>query len=496
MSSRSVASMACALALTASATVFAQQPASPVLVAVNDTGKTGSQAPLDTPEIYILSTRAGGINLIEGTVSVRRKADADWSTAVGQKRLKTGDRLRTGLDGRAEILLNPGSYLRLDRESEIELTEPTLDKLAVTLTRGTTLFEVTGAKDTRLYITVETPRGRVLITRAGVYRIGVRPDGAVEATIRKGELQLASTAGQKIGDGRVVILDGKTVNVAKIDKKAPEDAFEAWSRGRAEMLAQANERLRRQAAQVRGALNGYRNGGSYGFGYAPYFGLWFFDASIGCHAFYPFYGGWRSNYYGYGYSSCYGLPWRDFTPVVPPPSTSPTLPPGAVGGVRNPGVDQTKGNGNVGGAGLGGPVEARPKSPDGRFVGPAIPGETGLGGSVQARPKSPGATFTGPAIPGEGRLTPLPERRLPTPTEAAAARGGGYNNDSGSSGVFGNRNSDASSSGGGTFRDTSSGGSVRPESSSAPSAPTTGGYNRGSEPAPKGNPSPQNPNPH
>lgn len=495
MSSRSIASMACALALTAGATVFAQQPAAPVLVAVNDTGQSGSRPSFDPQEVHVISARAGGINLIQGTVSVRRTTDADWSTAVGQKRLKTGDRLRTGLDGRAEILLNPGSYLRLDQESEIELTEPTLDKLVVTVARGTTLFEVTGVKDTKLYITVETPRGRVLITRAGVYRVDVRPDGAVEATVRKGELQLASTAGQKIGDGRVVILDGKSVAVAKVDKKAPEDAFEAWSRGRAEMLAQANERLRRQAAQVRGALNGYRNGGSYGFGYAPYFGLWFFDASIGCHVFYPFYGGWRSNYYGFGYSSCYGLPWRDFTPVVSPPSTSPTLPPGAVGGVRNPGVDQTKGNGNVGGAGVGGPVEARPKSSGVTFTGPAIPGEAAPGGPIQARPKSSGATFTGPAIPSEGRLTPLPERRFPTPTEAAAARGG-YNNDSGSGGVFGNRNSDASSSGGSTYRDTSSGGSVRREPSPAPAAPATGGYNRGSEPAPKGNPSPQNPNPH
>ena len=356
MSLRSVASVACALALTAGSAVFAQQSTTPVLLAVNDTGQSGSQPSLDAQEIHVISARAGGINLIQGTVSVRRKTDADWSAAVSRKRLKTGDRLRTGIDGRAEILLNPGSYLRLDHESEIELTNPTLDQLVVTLTSGTTLFEITGTKDTRLYIKVETPRGRVLITRAGVYRIGVRTDGAVEATVRKGELQLASLTGQKIGDGRVVILDGKAVNVAKVDKKAVEDDFEGWSRGRAEMLAQANERLRRQAAQIRGTMDRYRTGGAYGFGYAPYFGLWFFDASIGCHAFYPFYGGWGSYYYGYGYSSCYGLPWRDFTPVVCPPSMPQTLPPGAVGGVRNQGIDQTKGNGSVGGTVFSGPV--------------------------------------------------------------------------------------------------------------------------------------------
>lgn len=464
---RSVASVACALALTAGAAVLAQQPPTPVLIAVNDTGQSG-QPSFDAQEVHVISARAGGINLIEGTVSVRRKAAADWSSVVGQKRLKIGDRLRTGGDGRAEVLLNPGSYLRLDHDSEIELTDPTLDQLVVTLSRGTTLFEVTGAKDTQLYITVETPQGRVLITRAGVYRIGVRPDGAVEAIVRKGELQLASQAGQKIGDGRVVVLDGKTATVAKVNKKAPEDAFEAWSRGRAEMLAQANERLRRQASQVRGALNRYRNGGSYGFGYAPYFGLWFFDASIGCHAFYPFYGGWRSNYYGYGYPNCYGLSWRDVRPVVPPPAPPAALPPGAVGGVRNPGPDQSKGNaGNTNGSSVSGPV--------------------------QTRPKSPGGTFVGPAIPAEGRLTPLPERRFPTPTEAAAARGG-YNNDSGFGGNYGNRNSDASSSGGSVYRDTSTGGSTRREPSPAPSAPATGGYNRGSEPAPKSPPPRNNPN--
>lgn len=443
MSYRSVASVACALALTAGTAVFGQQPAlsGEALAKITDqANKNESSSPFGAEEIHVISARAGGINLIQGTVSVLRKAETNWTPAVSQKRLKTGDRLRTGIDGRAEMLLNPGSYLRLDHESEIELTNPTLDQLVVTITRGTTLFEVTGAKDTRLYITVETPQGRVLITQAGVYRIGVRPDGAVEATVRKGVLQLASVTGQKIGDGRVVILNGKTVNVAKVDKKAAEDAFEVWSQGRAEMLAQANERLRRQAANVRNTLNRYRNGGAYGFGYAPYFGLWFFDASIGCHAFYPFYGGWRSGY-GFNYPQCYGLPWRDFTPIIPPPP----VPTGATAGVRNTGGQ------SGGGVGVG------PTS-DGPFL---------------TRSKAPGATNSGPVIPGDGTLTRLPGRTFPTQTEAALIRGG-YNNGGGydgNGGVFGGRNSDSSSSGGDIFRGSST--------------PSAGGYNRGYDPPPK-----------
>lgn len=440
MSHRTLTSAACALLLTAGAgspAALAQQPvkSAPELIASTATETSGPDRPNPNApqEIHVISARAGGINLVQGTVSIRRKAETDWPPAVSSKRLKTGDRLRTEADGRAEILLNPGSFLRLDHNAEIELTNPTLDALVITLNRGTTVFEVTGTNDTKLYITVITPRGQMLLTKSGLYRIGVRPDGATEAIVRKGEIRTGTA--QTVKDGRVVVLDGTNVTVAGIDKKAPEDGFETWSRSRAQDLAFANQRLRRQTAQIRGSVGRYRSGGAYGFGYAPYFGLWIFDASLGGYGFYPFYSGWGSGYYGYRYNHCYGLPWRDFTPTVLPP---PTLPAGTVAGVRNSGGSSS---GSV----------APPT--DGNF---------------QTRPKFPG---TGPTLPNDGPLTPLPPRRFPAEREVTAIRGGyntgGGGQNGGSSnggGVFGGRNSDASSSGGDIFRGSN-----------------TGGYNRGAD---------------
>ena len=52
--------------------------------------------------------------------------------ADNQGRLN-GDAVRTGLDGRVEMLLNPGSYMRVGENSEFELADNSLNNLEVRL---------------------------------------------------------------------------------------------------------------------------------------------------------------------------------------------------------------------------------------------------------------------------------------------------------------------------------------------------------------------------
>ena len=89
--------------------------------------------------------------------------------------------------------------------------------------------------------------------------------------------------------------------VAKLDKD--KDAFDAWSKQRAELLAQANARLMNRS------FNGYLSSFS---GWDSWFwgprrvGLWTYSPRAGCYTFLPFYFGWSSPY-GHGYGSYY---WR------------------------------------------------------------------------------------------------------------------------------------------------------------------------------------------
>jgi hypothetical protein len=95
------------------------------------------------------------------------------------------------------------------------------------------------------------------------------------------------------------------MDVAGVNKKN-EDAFDFWSRQRAQALMAANGNLP-DAAISNAILNtGYRPLRSRT-------GLWIYDPFLGFNTFFPFYSGWQSPYGssyagGFGYSSDYYLP--------------------------------------------------------------------------------------------------------------------------------------------------------------------------------------------
>src|SRR3954468_4985932 len=83
------------------------------------------RVPVDgqTRDDRLISAKAGGVNFVAGDVKVRRAGGQDWQSVTVKDDLKDGDSARTGADGRVEVLLNPGSYLRAGSSTEFELTD-------------------------------------------------------------------------------------------------------------------------------------------------------------------------------------------------------------------------------------------------------------------------------------------------------------------------------------------------------------------------------------
>ena len=73
------------------------------------------------PAWSAISPQPGTINYIEGRATMGGQALGEKS--VGTARLAQGQSLSTQ-DGRAEILLAPGIFLRIDHESTVEMTIP------------------------------------------------------------------------------------------------------------------------------------------------------------------------------------------------------------------------------------------------------------------------------------------------------------------------------------------------------------------------------------
>jgi hypothetical protein len=262
-------------------------------------------------EKFVISAKAGGINAVTGEASVHSKGESDWQRLMITDDLQAGDRVRTAYDGRVEILLNPGSYLRVGGDSEVELSDNSLSNLEVKLLRGTAIVEATGADGLELNIGISTPHTRLAIVRQGLYRLNVVPGDATELIVRKGRVIL-SDSHTKVKGGNKVVFSATAVSVAKLtneEKKIKEkEAVDLWSKERAETLAKANRRINDR--MLTSAFASYRDWDPFS---AGRLGLWFYSPRLGCYTFLPFFYGLGSPY-GSSYTTSVYFPAGTYYP--------------------------------------------------------------------------------------------------------------------------------------------------------------------------------------
>lgn len=256
-------------------------------------------------EQYVISAKAGVVNLASGDVSVKRRGASRQASLAPQDALENSDVVTTGASGRVEVLLLPGSYLRAGENSEFELVDTALDSLRVKLVRGSVVIEATDTDDARALVEVATPQTTVTVDKRGLYRVNALPNGTKEVFVRKGRaLVTDAVAGTiKVEGGKWITVGGGQASLAKFDKNLDRDAFDVWSGQRAETLAAANKRLSNRA--LASSYNTYRRG-RLGFTSRRSSGLWVYDPFFRGNTFLPFYYG-LSSPYGHGYSHGFGF---------------------------------------------------------------------------------------------------------------------------------------------------------------------------------------------
>jgi hypothetical protein len=312
-------------------------------------------------EKYIISAKAGGVNFVAGNVTVERKGDDRWQLLSSTDDLQTGDRVTTGAGGRVEVLLNPGSYMRVNEDSVFELIDASLNNLIVRLSKGSAVLEVTGADDVALAIGITTPQATTVIVKGGIYRFNILTNETTEVIVRKGRVLCGrGTVNEVKGGNKALIRRGGNVEVAKLNKKE-QDTLDLWSKERAQTLARANQRLQRRPLLT--AFNDQYGWGQYGsYGSS---GLWVYSSIARSYCFLPFgLGGWSSPYghhygNGFGYGNSY-----DGSRVYGQPQTG------------NNGGTQPSGNGTNGGNGSNpttSPAPVPPPSSPPSFPAPSQP---------------------------------------------------------------------------------------------------------------------------
>lgn len=190
-------------------------------------------------------------NLIEGDVQHLR---GSYTAALTLNHaFENGDMIQAGDSGRAEILLVPGFYLRLDRNTRIGLLDLSPDNLKLKLWSGSAILEIAiidmlpGNEwvEQRRPLSYEpvsllTPTAQYLVASGGSYRLNVDGKGNSELSLLKG---IAFANGSRIDSGMTASEAGGKVTLTSALK--PHDDFDNWSGQRGEALVKANHALKK-----------------------------------------------------------------------------------------------------------------------------------------------------------------------------------------------------------------------------------------------------------
>jgi len=209
-----------------------------------------------------VSARSGMVNHLEGQVTL---AGDPLKLRFGQfPEVAPGMTLATQ-DGRAEVLLTPGVFLRLDDHSSLKMNSNKLTDSQVELTSGAALVEVQELlKDNSVAVSVGT--AKVDLQKPGLYRFDAEP---ARLRVYDGKAQVEAGSGfVTVTKGRESALGGVPATF-KFNLKDRDDLY-TWTMYRAQLVAQANIVSARTAT-----AKGFQMGTS-SWAYSPYWGLYTF----------------------------------------------------------------------------------------------------------------------------------------------------------------------------------------------------------------------------
>ncbi len=248
------------------------------------------------------SVHPGTLNYIEGYASV--DGNAITRSSVGKTGLRSGQTLATS-QGRAEILLTPGVFLRLGENSTVRMVSPNLTHTEVALLRGRADVEVDQIYKQNLLL-VDQGAAQTQLLQNGLYAFNA---DAGTVRVLKGKAKVFHTEGSvkgiEVKGGRELQLNTEMAKAEKFDKdEAKNEGLYRWSSLRSEYLGEANQRVAMSYSGGRVANPGwFWDSGLYGYTYLPGSGLYPSPFGYGFYSPSYLYGGGLP--YGYGYGGGY-----------------------------------------------------------------------------------------------------------------------------------------------------------------------------------------------
>ena len=279
------------------------------------------------------------ISFVSGPVSYSRGDDPDeWDDAIENVPLTIGDRIYAPEDGRAELQLPSGNFVRLAPRSYFSALNLSDDIKQFYLGEGAASFNIRRLRSDEV-IEIDTPNVSVTLDQPGRYRIAVDEDGNSRISVRRGRVIVAAS-------GRQITVENSEIRIYGTDSPRYEivglpatDAFDRWVAERDDRFDRAYSGASRYASEeIIGVedLSDYgrwENIPEYGYawtpsvvaaGWAPFsVGRWFWQDPWGWTWISGERWGWATSHYGRWMpyrSRWYWVPVRPRTRVIYAPA--------------------------------------------------------------------------------------------------------------------------------------------------------------------------------
>lgn len=212
----------------------------------------------------VISTRSGIIHFFEGAVYLD---DQPLESHPGRfASVPQGAELRTA-EGRAEVLLTPGVFIRIGERSGIRMLANELSNTRVEFLAGSAMVD-SGQPDSGTSVTLIYGNWSVRFPEQGVYRIDSDPP---RLWVLQGKAQVSADANAgavSVEQGMYMPFAPVLVPERSIDQ--PRDALSSWAKGRQQSISADNA----IAANIQDPASlKLSNSGLDGFTYFPTLGL-------------------------------------------------------------------------------------------------------------------------------------------------------------------------------------------------------------------------------
>jgi hypothetical protein len=179
------------------------------------------------------------LSYVKGDVYIQRGQDLGYEQAEVNLVVVEGDKIGAK-DGRAEIQLGLRNYLRLDRDTQVDVAElPRQDNgpTKLHLLAGSVFLRV-NSLDRERNFEIHTPDASFYILKEGLYRVDVRENRETEFSVYSGEAEAAGEEGSVLVQSgeHVIASDGHFVSQPS-SFFSDRDDFSDWNEGRDALYA-------------------------------------------------------------------------------------------------------------------------------------------------------------------------------------------------------------------------------------------------------------------